>query len=199
MIRAHAAAERSIKNATVNKIISLLCYGVAEDINDAYDYDRMKSIPSDKKFNSKKEWEAHVWSKLVNGFVETNSAQEVAGALDMLLTAHEKKQMINRASAISLLKQGMSYSEIGKILWLSPTTISAIKKSIREQAGYISRYARNKKSEIKQKPLTKEEWKQLKFSLWMESFFTLPYPPLRHPRLMRALGLDDKFPLKRQR
>lgn len=158
----------------------------------------MKSIPSDIRFKSKKEWEAHIWTKLASRFSEAGSASKIERSLDMLLTAYEKRQIINRAAAISLLKQGMSYREIGRILWLSPTTISAIRKSVLSQTEYISRRARNKKSESIQKPLTREEWKQLKFDSWLKSLFKIPNPPLKHPRLMRALGLDDKY-LKKSR
>ncbi len=135
--------------------------------------------------------------QLIKEFAKINSASKIEKMLGMLLTVHEKKQMIKRASAISLLRQGGSYSEIGKSLWLSPTTISAIRKSIRTQTGYISRYTRNKKHEKKQKPLTKEEWDQLRFSLWLGALFTLPPPPIPHPILNRMLGLDNKFPRKK--
>lgn len=148
----------------------------------------MKSVPSLDKFKSRKEWEAYIWKKLVSGWSKANSAQEIEKSLNMLITAHEKKQIIKRASAISLLKQGKSYREIGKMLWLSPTTISAIRKSMRAQTGYISCYTRSKKHEKKQKPLTKKEWEQLRFSLWIDALFTFPPPPLPHPRLNRILG-----------
>lgn len=159
----------------------------------------MKSIPSKDGFKSKSEWEAHVWTKLSGGFAEAGSALEIEKSLDMLLTAHEKRQIINRAAAISLLKQGMSYREIGRILWLSPTTISSLRKSARNQTGYISRRSRNKKHDPERKPLTEEEWKQLKFDSWLESLFRIPEPPLKHPRLMRAIGLDDGFLKKSKR
>ncbi len=156
----------------------------------------MKSIPSVNKFKSRKEWEKHIWSLLIKILVKANSTQEIEKLLNMLLTAHEKKQMIKRASAVSLLKQGKSYQEIGEILWLSPVTISAIRKSMHAQKGYISSYARNKKPEKKLKRLTKKEWEQLEFSLWIGSLFTLPPPPIPHPQLNRMLGISNKFPKK---
>ena len=148
----------------------------------------MKSIPSINKFKSRKEWEARVWSKLIEGFTKINSPQEMEKALNLLLTSHEKTQMIKRASTVSLLKQGKSYREIGELLWLSPTTVNAIRKSLRMKKGYISNYMHNKKPEKRQKPLTKKELDQLLFTLWVESLFTLPPPPIPHPRLMRQLG-----------
>ena len=159
----------------------------------------MKSIPSVNKFKSREEWGAHIWKKIVNGLSEVHSAQKIEKLLNMLLTMYEKKQIIKRASTISFLKQGKSYNEIGELLWLSPQTISAIRKSLRAQTGYISNYTRNKKPEKKQKPLTKEELDQLLFTQWLESLFVLPPPPIPHPRLMRQLGYRTGFSRKQKR
>ena len=148
----------------------------------------MKTIPSVNKFKSRREWEANVWSKLIGGFTRISSPQEMEKSLNLLLTSHEKTQMIKRASAISLLKQGKSYREIGELLWLSPTTVNAIRKSLRRKKGYVSDYMHNKKPEKKQKPLTKKELGQLLFTIWADSLFTLPSPPIPNSRLMRQLG-----------
>jgi len=145
-------------------------------------------ISSVNKFKSRKEWERYIWSVLIKEITRANSIKEIEKIFDMLLTAHEKKQMIKRASAISFLKQGKSYRQIGEILWLSSNTINAIRKSLRTQEGYVSRYMRNKKPERKQKPLSKEELDQLLFTQWVESLFIIPPPPISHPRLMRQLG-----------
>ena len=152
----------------------------------------MKSIPSVGKFKSRKEWEDYIWSQLTKKLAEIGSVKEIEDSLNILLTMHEKKQMIKRASAISLLRQGKSYLEIGERLWLSPTTISAIRKSMRTKGEYVSRYTRNKKPEKKQKQLTKKEWEQIQFSLWIESLFTLPPPPIPHPKLNKMLGISYK-------
>ncbi len=156
----------------------------------------MDSIPGIQKFKSRKEWEIYVWKKIVEGFAKADSSQELGQSLNMLLTAHEKKQMIKRAVVISLLKQKKSYREIGKILWLSPNTISATRKGLRSPKEYISRYMRNKKFEKKQKPLSKKELDQLLFSEKISALFTLPAPPIPHPRLNRLLGINNKFSKK---
>jgi len=145
-----------------------------------YLYIYMKSIPSLNKFKSREEWGTYIWKMITKRFLEADSAQEIEKSLDMLLTVYEKKQIIKRASAISLLKQGKSYSEIGELLWLSPQTISAIRKSMRAQAGYVSNYTRNKKPEKKQKPMTKDELDQ-------------------YPKLMRQLGYSYQFSGKQKR
>ncbi len=77
---------------------------------------------------SKKEWEVLIWENFVSGLSE-KSKEEIKSILGSYLSRQEKKNVVYRLSAIDLLKEGKSYREIGQILWLSPQTISAIKKS----------------------------------------------------------------------
>jgi Trp operon repressor len=49
---------------------------------------------------------------LIEGLTKINSLQEMEKSLNLLLTSHEKTQMIKRASVISLLKQGKSYTRL---------------------------------------------------------------------------------------
>jgi len=135
-------------------------------------------MKSSKKFKSRKEWEEYAWSHLVDGLARATSAKEIGSSLNILLTAYEKKHMIKRAAAISLLKEGKSYKEIGELLWLSPQTISAIQKSVRAEGMHISRRARAKKKEKLIKPFTKKELARIRFTLWLEMLFTIPAPPI---------------------
>ena len=105
----------------------------------------MKPVPSVDKFKSRREWGVFVWKDLIAELASAGSAKEVEHLLAALLTAHEKKQMVKRMAAASLLGQGKSYREIGEALWLSPTTISAVRKSLLENDGYVSRHTRKKK------------------------------------------------------
>ncbi len=47
--------------------------------------------------------------------------------LNKILSQYEKNLIANRLAAISLIKQGKSYKEIGEELWLSPSTIRSLK------------------------------------------------------------------------
>lgn len=157
-----------------------------------YTYDmNFAALPN--KFKSRKEWERYVWDELLRKLSEAHSSREMKQMFEALITVHEKRHIIHRASAISLLKKGMSYRDIGSALWLSPVTISAIRKSMRAHAGYVSTYARNKKGEKQYKRLTRKEWDQLQFSLQLQALFTLPPPPIRHPKLMKQLGYRTRF------
>ena len=105
----------------------------------------MNKVPLPKEFGSRREWEARVWRTIIEGIARASSAKEVELLLGSLITAHEKKQMVKRVAAMSFLAQKKSYREIGRILWLSPQTVSAIRKSMLDGEDYKSRYARTKK------------------------------------------------------
>ena len=97
-------------------------------------------------------WELNIWSKFLVNIEKANSKKEIAKLLDNLLSSNEKILISKRLATVALIKGGKSYREIGKILWISPGTVSAIKKSISLPANYkSSRYycGRNKSEKIK--------------------------------------------------
>ncbi len=104
-----------------------------------------RRILSPDRFGSREEWEISVWKKLIEELAEASSAKEIEKLLAPLLTAYEKKQIVKRTAAIFFTQRGMGFREIERTLWLSPTTINAIKKSIRETGQYTSHYSRKKK------------------------------------------------------
>ena len=153
----------------------------------------MESIPSIENFKSRRKWEGVVWKKIVGGLADMESERGIEQILDRLMTFYEKQQIIKRASAISLLRQGKTYREIGELLWLSPQTISAIKKSTQTQTNHISYRTRNKKPVREGKLfLTKKEWRRQHLKEWLDLIFSLPPPPLalyRDPLYEKKLGL----------
>ncbi len=97
-------------------------------------------------------WEMNVWSKFLGNIEKANSKKEIAELLDNLLSSNEKILISKRLAAVALIKGGKSYREIGKILWISPGTVSAIKKSVYLPANYKSSryyYGINKSEKIK--------------------------------------------------
>lgn len=95
-------------------------------------------IPPVSIYPSWAAWEAACWRNL----------QESKELLEMLVTAHERRTFVLRAAALDRLISGKSYRQIGRELWLSPQTISGIKKAIREN-GYRSYLERSKKERKK--------------------------------------------------
>ncbi len=77
-------------------------------------------IPPINAFNSRKEWEMVCWGKIAGS----------GELLQSLITPYERHNLVLRAAARDGLSTGKNYREIGEELWLSPQTISSIKKAI---------------------------------------------------------------------
>ena len=86
------------------------------------------------------ERENQAWRRLFEEISKISSPQKIEKILVALTTAYERKQISKRAAALELLKEGKSYNQISRELWLSPTLINALKKSIKSGGGYISDY-----------------------------------------------------------
>ncbi len=101
------------------------------------------------EFKSKKEWENFLWSKFLEKAEKAKSEKQLKIFLDNLLSANEKRLITKRLTALAMIKAGKSYKEIGEALWISPSTISALKKSLEKQSGYQSNryYAGKSKNE----------------------------------------------------
>ncbi|MEK7193883.1 MAG: Trp family transcriptional regulator [Patescibacteria group bacterium] len=101
--------------------------------------DKEKSIilPPISNYASRKEWETACWRKIL----------ESKELLPLLITSHERRDLIMRAAAMEGLISGKSYRKIGKELWVSPQTISVIKKAIDEKAyrSYLERSHKERK------------------------------------------------------
>jgi len=102
--------------------------------------DVLATLPRIDDYASRSEWEAAAWPKIV-------ASREL---LQLLITLHERRDLVLRAAAAKALVSGKSYREIGDALWLSPQTISGIKKAIREQTyqSYLERSKTERKKKI---------------------------------------------------
>jgi len=96
-----------------------------------------KIIPSISNYGSREEWERACWRKILK-------SKEL---LSLFITSHERRDLITRAATMDAIISGKSYREIGKELWVSPQTISIIKKAINEKAyrSYLERSRKERK------------------------------------------------------
>ena len=96
-------------------------------------------IPPVNAYSSRKEWEEDCWRKLISSREWPN-----------LITPYERHNIVMRAAVAYRLRVGMSYTDIGRELWLAPQTISTIKKGIREKRyrSYADRGATERKKKI---------------------------------------------------
>ena len=97
-------------------------------------------MPAIGNYHSRAEWEAACWRK-VSGSKDL---------LELLVTSHERHNLIMRVAAIDALASGKNYRQIGKELWLSPQTISGIKKALAENnyKSYLERSKKERKKKI---------------------------------------------------
>ncbi|TRZ64761.1 MAG: hypothetical protein D4Q79_00880 [Spirochaetia bacterium] len=96
-------------------------------------------LPLIKNYPSRKEWEVVCWRKIL----------ESKELLNLLITSNEGHNLVMRAVVMEGLFSGKSYKQISEELWLSPQTISSIKKALKEKA-YRS-YRERGKTERKKK------------------------------------------------
>lgn len=98
---------------------------------------KLSAMPLLGNYRSRAEWEDACWHKI-------SESKEI---LELISTSSERHDLVMRAAAINALILGKSYREIGKELWLSPQTISGIKKTLDEDSykSYPGRKERKKK------------------------------------------------------
>jgi uncharacterized protein YerC len=113
----------------------------------------MTKIKNPKQFKSRQEWEQFLWNETVGYLLRQNSHVDLKSKLEKLFSERERDFAIRRLTALLLLNEGKSYREIGNVLWISPATISQIKKIFSGPTGYHGR--RQAKVEYSTLPKTK--------------------------------------------
>jgi len=106
--------------------------------------DQLIDLPSIDKYSSRKEWEDACWQKILK-------SDEL---LQLLITSHERHDLVMRAAALKNIVSGKTYREIGREFWVSSQTISGIKKALVRKI-YQSYQERSK-----------TERKKRKYSVW---------------------------------
>lgn len=104
-------------------------------------------MQTNNKKVSKKERVNLVWSKLLKDI--TNPELEIL--LNTLLSQYEKDIIANRLIAVSLIKQGKTYKEIGEELWLSSSTIRSLKRMLENKSAKEYQTYRQVKKATKEK------------------------------------------------
>ena len=81
-------------------------------------------LPPLSRYSSRKEWENACWQKLLKS----------GNLLPLLATPNERHNLIMRAAVMERINSRKKYREIAEELWLSPQTISSIKKAVSENS-----------------------------------------------------------------
>ncbi len=97
-------------------------------------------IPPVSNYPSRKEWEDACWEKILTS----------KDLLQLLITSHERHDLVMRAAALDRLFLGKSYKQIGEELWLSSQTVSGIKKAAfgNTYKSYLERSKKERKKKI---------------------------------------------------
>ena len=117
--------------------------------------ERFKSLDN---FSSRQKWKDYLWQELTRKFSELKSVRQTEIFLNKLLTKKEKDVLIKRLMIMVLIQKGKSYSEMSEMLWLSPNTISAIKKGLKN-SEYKSYFEIFKNKKINNKTIDKKQEK----------------------------------------
>ncbi len=120
---------------------------------------------------AEKGWEEKIWKKFLEDVENAEHKHKAAQFLDGILTASEKKFISKRLAALSLIKSGKSYTEIGKILWISPSTVSGLKKSI-----FDASYQSNRDRSANGKNERSKKIQELPSSTILDYWANLPLP-----------------------
>lgn len=132
------------------------------------------------KFKSRKDWEAYLWEMVLKNIEKLSSKNELRSFLNALLSKTEKKNITRRLIVISLLKQGKTYKEISEILWISPGTISAVKKSLLNYKSYKSKHSLYRKDVIKKEIL--ERMKEIPPETFFDYLAKIKWPKIAYTR-----------------
>ncbi len=117
---------------------------------------------SDFRKKHRTEWHDFLWKRFLEQFHDTKSKQ----AINAILSNYEKRLITKRLATLVLIRDGVGVREIGRVLWLSRATISALKKSaLGEPEAYKSSRSFKKHLGNNGKNLTKN-FK----SVWFEDF-----------------------------
>jgi Trp operon repressor len=153
----------------------VLPYRVAPDKKTKKYKQKMSKNINIQNFNSRKEWEEYLWLEMIKNIKNTRDVKRVKNFLESILTESERQDIIKRFMTIMLIKNGMSYRNIGKILWVSPTTIRQAKINLENK--YQKYRSRHDLKKAKQKIIqqnTKNGAPESPLLDWLESLPAMP-------------------------
>ncbi|MBI3589742.1 MAG: response regulator transcription factor [Candidatus Liptonbacteria bacterium] len=110
-------------------------------------------LPVLNRFSSRKEWEEACWK----------AVSKSEKLLSVVTTSYERHNIVLRALAIEYMNSGKKYRQIAEELYLSPQTVSSIKKVLdgRLYQSYRERGKLDRRPKIYSPNLTQKKRKPL--------------------------------------
>ncbi|MDO8466764.1 MAG: Trp family transcriptional regulator [bacterium] len=101
------------------------------------------------QFSSRSEWEKFLWDEILLKITTIRSSDDIRKFLDQLISDYEKKLILRRATIMLMIRDGLSYREIGKILWTSPLTVKSVKEVMLDKSNYRPHRSRHAKAGVR--------------------------------------------------
>ena len=113
------------------------------------------------------EWREFLWNRFLEKLSGIATKKETSKFINSLFSEHEKSTITKRLAVLALIRSGKGPREISRILWMSPATLSALKKNLFNSPN-VYRSQRSYKN-IKNK-ITKDSLIKTKSSFLSELF-----------------------------
>jgi len=138
-----------------------------------------------------------IWESVLEKFSNAKTQKEVESFFDSLITSQERENIARRLAVLSLVDKGLHYREIGEKLWVSPVTISTIKKSILSRDYKSHHQLRKERSVLANNNIENKFVGESAFSQWLDhiSFLIENAPQINGPR-WRFLRYNPTLPKK---
>ncbi len=138
-----------------------------------------------------------IWESVLEKFANAKTKKEIESFFGILMTSQERESVARRLAVLSLIDKGLHYREIGEKLWVSPVTISTIKKSILSRDYKSHHQLRKEKSVLKNNNIENKLVEESAFSQWLDhiSFLIENSPQISGPR-WRFLRYNPTLPKK---
>ena len=138
--------------------------------------------------NHRTKWEDALWKEICDHLANTKSEKGFKRLIGKLLSREEKRTIVNRVAVLALIKTGKSYSEIGELLWVSPVTISTIKKNFWDESPHY----KNRHFFKKEKKSTSEIITRTKKSFLDELLNVDLWELIKNPPRPAGMGIVDR-------
>ena len=139
---------------------------------------------------SKKFLRPDVWERIFNLFLETISGisnkNQLQGFLAEFLTPTERIVLAKRLAIAVLLAKGHDYSQISKLLHVTPPTIAKVSVHLKYEGEGLKSVMR----EVFKRQAMKIIWEEIKSFIEVPPMATLPKPHLRKNEIERDWKIE---------
>lgn len=143
---------------------------------------------SDFQRKHRTEWEEFLWDRFLDRVSDLKSKKQSRKVFDALFSDYERKIIVRRLAAMALIREGKGTREISRILWLSTSTVSNLKKNL---LGNNEIYKSRRSSRIIR---TKHNTNQPMQHSWLDDLFSVDlWELIKNPPRPSGTGLKKSM------